>query len=89
MTTTWDGTVTDIWENGDTFTAKLHREDAPDLFAEFSMRECGISVEPGDLLIITADAVKKRDLGVWTQEEINDIRRRAKARYEQLGFDDQ
>jgi hypothetical protein len=72
----WDGVVTDIWDDGDTFTAELRREGSPDLLAEFSMRKCQVNVLPGDMLIIS-DSVVKRNLGVWTQAELNEINRRA------------
>jgi hypothetical protein len=42
------------------------------------MAECGITVEPGDLLIVRPGSVTKRDLGVWTQAEIDAIMKRAK-----------
>jgi len=80
----WDGIVLDVWPDGDTFTAELRREDEPDLLAEFSMRECGVTVVSGDLLIIRPDSVVKRDLGVWTREEIDEIKRRAAIRFAQL-----
>lgn len=86
MSIEWDGIVTDVWADGDTFTAELRQEGSPDLFAEFSMKECRVHVEPGDLLIITPDSVIKRNLGRWTQEELAEIRRRAKIKAAQLGF---
>ena len=71
----WDARVLEV--DGDTFTAELSREGAPDLLADFSMAECGITVEPGDLLVVMPGSVTKRDLGVWTQAEIDEITRRA------------
>ena len=71
----WDGRVLEV--DGDIFTAELCREGAPDLLADFSMAECGVTVEPGDLLIVLPGSVVKRDLGVWTQAEIDEIERRA------------
>ena len=72
----WDGRVLEV--DGDIFTAELCREGAPDLLADFSMAECGVTVEPGDLLIVRPGSVAKRDLGVWTQAEIDEIMRRAR-----------
>lgn len=83
----WDGVVTNVWNDGDTFTTELRRDGAPDLIAEFSMRECQLAdIEPGSLLIVRPGSVVKRELPVWTQEEIDDIRRRAKIRAARLGF---
>lgn len=71
----WTASVVEVWDDGDTFTVDLRREGNPDLLAEMSMKRCGITVEPGDLLIVTTTFVTKRDLGVWTQEDINAITR--------------
>ena len=81
---TWDGTVLEVWPDGDTFTAELRRGSAPGLVAEFSMRECGVKVQAGDSLVVTKNHVGKRDLGYWTQEEIDDIMERATTRLQQL-----
>lgn len=75
----WTGVVLEVWPDGDTFTADLRQDGSPDLVAEFSMVECGIQVEPGDVLDVKRNSVKKRDLRVWTQAEIDDIQRRASA----------
>jgi hypothetical protein len=79
VTGEWDGRVLEIWDDGDTFTASLQRDGAPELIADFSMTACGITVEAGDLLIITPQQVTKRDLGVWTDDELAGISRRARA----------
>lgn len=71
----WTVSVVEVWDDGDTFTVDLRCEGNPDLLAEMSMRQCGITVEPGDLLIVTTTFVTKRDLGVWTQEDIDAITR--------------
>jgi hypothetical protein len=78
----WDGRVLEI--DGDVFTASLQREGAPKLIADFSMAQCGISVELGDLLIVTPERVTKRDLGVWTEAEVAAIKRRARERLAHL-----
>jgi hypothetical protein len=80
----WDGHVLEVWDDGDTFTAELSREGDLSLIAEFSMSQCGITVQEGDLLIITPRSVAKRDLGVWTQAEVDAIMRRARKRARQL-----
>ncbi len=80
----WNGIVTEVWDDGDTFTVDLRREGLPDLLAEFSMRECGVDVVPGDLLVIQRDSVAKPPRRVWTQEEIDDIRHRAAIRSAKL-----
>lgn len=80
----WDADVLEIWDDGDTFTARLRQNASPDLLAEFSMRQCGIAVEPGDLLIVTPARVIKRNLGVWTQAELDEIKERAHERFETL-----
>lgn len=80
----WYAVVSEVWPDGDTFTASLSQDGEPDLWAEFSMRECGVDVTAGDLLILTPDGMTKRDLGVWTKEEIDEIRASAKAQYERL-----
>jgi hypothetical protein len=86
MTEHWDAIVTDLWDDGDTFTAELRREGSPDLVADFSMRECQVTVQRGDLLIVTPDSVVKREPRVWTQAELDDIRRRARIMAARLGF---
>lgn len=83
----WHGYVTDV--EGDIFTAMLRREGQPELCADFSMRECGITVELGHLIVVTPNSVKLLDLGVWTQEEIDAIKARAKERAQRLGFTEQ
>lgn len=82
----WDAVVTDVWDNGDTFTAELRQEGSPNLIADFSMRECQVTVQPGDLLVVTPDSVVKREPRVWTQTELDDIRRRAAILAARLGF---
>lgn len=74
----------EVWPDGDTFTAELYRGGAPDLVAEFSMRECGVSVQAGDSLVVTKNHVGKRNLGYWTQEEIDAIMDEATTRAGQL-----
>jgi hypothetical protein len=78
----WDGCVLDV--DGDTFTAELQREGCVTVIADFSMTQCGITVEPGDVLIVKPDSVTKRDLGIWTQAEIDAIMRRARERSRRL-----
>ena len=80
----WDASVLEVWADGDTFTARLYEEGGPELLAEFSMKHCGITVEPGDLLIITPEKVIRRDLGKWTEAELERIRQRAHEHYEAL-----
>jgi len=80
----WTGIVLEVWPDSDIFTAELRRDGSPDLVAEFSMAECGVRVEAGDVLDVKRNSVKKRDLGVWTQEEVDEIYRRAALRAEQL-----
>lgn len=82
--TAWSGRVTDV--EGDTFTAWLVPSDheGPELCADFSMERCGIEVQEGDLLTVTPESVVKVDPGVWTQEEIDEIGRRAAERYRLL-----
>lgn len=76
----WDGRVTEV--DGDIFTALVIRRDGigPELAADFSMARCGICVEPGDLIIVSPEGVTKRDLGVWTKEDIDAIMAGAKER---------
>lgn len=74
----WDGSVIEV--NGDIFTVDLRREGAPDMLADYSMKECGVTVEPGDLLIVRPDSVTKREPRVWTQAEIDAIMARARKR---------
>lgn len=76
----WDGRVLEVWEDGDTFTATVQREGHPELMAEFSMAQCGISVEEGDLIIVTPERVTKRELRPWTAAEIDEIMHRARER---------
>lgn len=78
----WDGRVLEV--DGDIFTAVLQREGEPELIADFSMARCGITVEAGDLIIVTPQQVTKRDLGVWTAAEIAGIMRRARERSQML-----
>ena len=80
----WTGIVVEVWPDGDTFTAELSRDGSPDLVAEFSMAACGVSVQEGEVLDVEPGSVRKRDLGVWTQEEVDEIHRRAALRAEQL-----
>jgi hypothetical protein len=80
----WDGIVTEVWPDADTFTAELRREGSPDLIADFSMAACGVTVREGDVLLVTGDRVSVRDLGTWTQEEIDAICKRAEAQAERL-----
>lgn len=74
----WDGSVVEV--DGDIFTVDLRREGDPDMLADYSMKECGITVEPGDLLIVRPDSVTKREPRVWTQAEIDAIMARARKR---------
>jgi hypothetical protein len=80
----WCGRVTEV--NGDILTAMLTPSDheGPELIADFSMAQCGITAEPGDILTVTPEKVTVRDLGVWTQPQIDEIMRRARARHRQL-----
>lgn len=75
----WYGCVTAV--NGDMFTADLRREGSPDLFADFSMSECGLSgLEEGDLLVVTPVRVRRLELPPWTQEQLDEIIERARER---------
>lgn len=68
----WYGSVTDI--DGDMFTAILGREGSPDLVADFSMAECGLSeIKPGDVIVVTPEAVRRLEPRAWTQEELDEI----------------
>ena len=78
----WDGCVLEV--NGDIFTAELCREGAPDLLVNFSMAQCGVTVERGDRLIVRSESVIKRDLGVWTQAELDAIMHRAREQSRRL-----
>ena len=80
----WDADVVEVWADGDTFTARLRQNGSLDLLAEFSMKQCGISVEPGDLLLVTPEKVIRRNLGKWTQAELDDIDRRSREWFEAL-----
>lgn len=72
----WHGWVIEV--NGGTFTADLRRDGRPDICADFSMSQCGLDgIEAGDLIIVTPDSVKRLELPPWTQEEIDDINKRA------------
>lgn len=76
----WDGRVTEV--DGDIFTAAVVRHDGtgPELIADFSMAQCGVTVQPGDMIIVTPGSVTKRDLGVWTKADIDAIMARARKR---------
>jgi hypothetical protein len=75
----WTASVIAVWDDGDTFSAELRRDGTHFVLeADFSMRECGVRVEPGDLLRVGYNRVEKMDPGVWTQEEIDEIMRRAR-----------
>jgi hypothetical protein len=80
----WCGRVTEV--EGDIFTALLTPadHDGPELIADFSMAQCGIKPEPGDILTVTPDRVTRVELPPWTQEEIDEITRRSRARHRQL-----
>ena len=84
--TIWHGLVTEVWDDGDTFTAELRREGCPDLFAEFSMRECKATVQAGNVFTLDgeADTLTVLDLGTWTQEELDEVMARAKIMAERL-----
>ena len=86
--TTWDGIVHEVWEDGDTFTAELRAEGQPDLFAEFSMRQCEVTVQSGDLFTLdgATDTFTLVNLGTWTQEELDAIMARARDMARRLGF---
>lgn len=76
----WDGRVLEI--SGDIFTAEVIPADhaGPEMIAEYSMSQCGITVAPGDLLIVTPESVVRRDLGVWSKADLDAIRVRARER---------
>lgn len=79
----WSGRVTDI--EGDLFTAILTPADGGmELLADFSMSQCGISVEAGDLITVTPESVTKVPPRVWSQREIDEIMARARERSRQL-----
>lgn len=83
----WYGYVTDV--DGDMFTAVLRREGEQDVLADFSAAECGLSgVEAGRYIVVTPDSVRWLELPVWTQEQLDAIRERARRRSRALGFDD-
>jgi hypothetical protein len=67
----WIGMVTEVWPDGDLFTAELLRDGTPNLTAEFSMREVGVRVEAGDFIEVM-------------QEEVEEIYRRAALMAERL-----
>ena len=72
---TWTAVVIEV--EGDQFSAELSRDGFPDLIANFD-RSLLPDVEPGDVLTVTPSGVTRVDLGRWTQEELDDIRRRAR-----------
>jgi hypothetical protein len=80
----WCGRVTEV--EGDVFTALLTPadHDGPELIADFSAAQCGITCEPGDILTVTPGRVTRVELPQWTQEEIGEIMRRARARHRQM-----
>jgi hypothetical protein len=81
---TRDGRVLEVWDDGDTFTALVAREGQPELMAEFSMRQCGITAGEGDLIIVTPERVTKRELRAWTAAEIAEFMQRARRRSRML-----
>jgi hypothetical protein len=84
MSAEWYGSVVEVWEDGDTFTATAQRGGHPEFVAEFRMSQCGISVEPGDLLIITPGRVTVREPRAWTAAELAEIMQRARERSRRL-----
>jgi hypothetical protein len=83
----WHGHVTDV--AGDLFTVELYREGGLcGVLADYSISKCGLSgVEPGDLVVVTADSVRLVELPPWTQEKIDAITARARQRRQALGLD--
>jgi hypothetical protein len=86
----WDGRVIEVWEDNDTFTVDLRREGSPDLLAEMSMAQTGVTVATDDLLIVTPAtpgrpaSVTKRIPRQWTQAELDQIMRRSRKRMQWL-----
>ncbi len=85
--TLWHGCVTEVWPDGDTFTAKMSRADGDDgmvqqVTADFSMHECALEVEAGDFIRLDGEAnqMSRVDMGVWTQAELDAIMKRADKR---------
>lgn len=82
--------MNDIWHarvderDGNTAFVTLYQEGQADLLAEVDLARWHLDgVEPGDILILNthSQTVTKMDLGTWTQEKIDDIRKRAKERH--------
>lgn len=74
----WHGHVIEV--SGDTFWAEMTRsEDDERVQAQFSMAECGLEVETGD--IVRLDGEKNQmtliDMPLWTREELDAIMKRA------------
>lgn len=74
-TPTWTAHVIEVDDTA--FSAELTREGAPGLIANFD-RALLPDVQPGDLLTVTPTGVTRIDLGRWTQEELDEVRRRAR-----------
>ncbi len=72
----WTGRVSDV--EGDLFTAELERPDGPPLVADFR-RSLLPDVRCGDVITVTPSAVERVDLGVWTAEELDRAKARARA----------
>jgi hypothetical protein len=81
----WHGIVIEV--NGDEATVNLRREGSMDLTAEVELSRWGLKdIQAGDILVLDteADTVTRLDLGTWTQEELDDIARRAEAWHAQI-----
>jgi hypothetical protein len=81
----WHGTVTEV--NGDWITVDLRRAGDMDLMAEVSASQWGLNdVQPGDTLILdtNANTVSRLSPGTWTQEELDEIWRRAREWHETI-----
>jgi hypothetical protein len=85
MSAPWHGTVTEV--NGDEITVDLRRDGDMDMVAEVIASRWGLEdAEPGDVLALDPEAgtVTRLDLGTWTQEDLDEIARRAKEWHAQI-----
>lgn len=81
----WYGIVIEV--TGDEATVDLRREGDMDLTAEVELSRWGLEdVQPGDVLVLDVDAgtVTRKDLGVWTQAQLDEIHRRAQEMHQSL-----
>jgi hypothetical protein len=81
----WTGVVQEV--NGDDLTVDLRSDGHQDMVAEVSISRWNLETAGiGSVVELDTEAqtVTLIDLGVWTQEEIDDIKAQAKAQYERL-----